>query len=87
MFHVSEGAASVYAWLKGNFAHERQPDSHPSSSCEVVGLDAEADLVLWSRPRQVPPAVDSMLDPMLVEVAIQAPPQTVAPLQNQDMAT
>ena len=36
---------------------------------------------------ELPPAVNPTLDPMLVEVAIQAPPQTVAPLQNQDMGT
>ena len=86
-YEVSEGAASVCAWLGGNFARERQSDGRPSSSCKVVGLEAEADLVLWSRPRQVLPAVDLTLYPMLVEVAIQAPPQTVAPLQNQDMGT
>ena len=30
---------------------------------EVVGLEAKADLVLWSRPRQLPPAIDSTMDP------------------------
>jgi hypothetical protein len=66
--------APVCAWLGGNFARERQLDGHPSSACEVVGLEAEADRVPWSRPRQLPPAVDLTPDPMLVEVAIQVPP-------------
>jgi hypothetical protein len=64
----------VCAWLGGNFARERQLDGHPSSACEVVGLEAEANQVPWSRPRQLPPAVDLTPDPMLVEVAIQVPP-------------
>ena len=85
-----EGAASVCARLGGNFARERQLDGRPSSSCEVVGLEAEADLVLWSRPRQLPPAVDSTMDPMLVEVAIQVPPpnrRSTSEPGHGDMAT
>jgi hypothetical protein len=74
MYEVSEGASSVDAWLGGNFACECQLDSRPSSSCEVVGLEAEANLVLGSRLRQLPPVVDSTLDPILIEAAIQVLP-------------
>lgn len=74
MFHVSEGAASVYAWFGAPTARERQQDGRPSLSCEVVGLEAEADLVLWSRPRQPLPVADTTLDPMLVEAALKDPP-------------
>jgi hypothetical protein len=49
-------------------------DDHPSSLCERVGLEAEADRMQWSQPRQLPPAVDSTLDPMLVEAAIHVLP-------------
>jgi hypothetical protein len=75
-----EGTTSIYAWLGGNFECECLLDGRPSSSCKVVGLEAEAaDLVLWSRPRELPPTVDSTLDPMLVEVAIHVPPPKPSP--------
>lgn len=47
MLDVSEGMASFCAWLGAPLAHERQ-DGRPSSSREVVGLEAEADLGSWS---------------------------------------
>jgi len=90
MYEVSEGAASVCAWLGVSLARERQLDGRPSSSCEVVGLEAETDLVLWSWPRQLLPTVDTTLDPMLVEVAIQAPPanrRSASETGHGDMAT
>jgi hypothetical protein len=46
--------------------------------------------VLWSQLRQLPPAVDSSLDPMLVEVAIQVPPpnrRSASETGHEDMAT
>ena len=85
-YEVAEGATSVCAQLGGSFARERRL----GSSCEGVGLEAEADLVLWSRPRQLPPTVDSLLDPMLVEVAIQVPPpnrRSASEIGHGDMAT
>ena len=81
-FHVSEGAAKACAWLESLSACKRLQDGHSSSSCERAGLEDGTDLMLWSRPRQLPTAVDTTMDPMLVEVAIQGRPPTAAPLWN-----
>ena len=72
-FHVFEGTTRVCAWLGDPSECEHQHDGHSSSSCKRAGLEDGADLMLLSRPRQLATA-DTMLDPMLVEVAIQGPP-------------